>query len=84
MAGLMVFTKHSNQAVLPIVGPIMPKRYKEANKMIANFGDDINKLHPIVIKNKDLAKLVLGFIAAEEGVKMCGLLRATRQNSTRN
>jgi hypothetical protein len=76
MAGLMVFTKH-NQAVLPITGPTKPQSYKEPNKRIANFGDDVNKLHPIVVKNKDLAKIVLGLVMEEDASKTYGLLYET-------
>jgi hypothetical protein len=70
MAGMLVFTKHDQVFLLPVVAPTKLQSLTQNNKMIVNFGNEANKMHPVNIDTKDILKYVLG-IMTEEDVKSC-------------
>jgi hypothetical protein len=69
VAGMLILTKH-NQALLAMVAPTKPQSLTQTNKMIVNFGNKANKIHPVNIDTKDIVKFFLG-IMTEADVKSC-------------
>jgi hypothetical protein len=69
VAGMLVLTKH-NQALLPVVAPTKPQSLIPTSKMIVNFGNEANKIHPVNIYTKDTIKFIIG-IMTKEDVKSC-------------
>jgi hypothetical protein len=70
IAGVLVLTKY-NQALLPVVAPTKPQSLTHTSKMIVNFGNKANKIHPVNIDSaKDIVKHILG-IMSKENDKSC-------------
>jgi hypothetical protein len=70
MMEVLILMKHF-QALLPMVAPTKPQNLTQNNKMIVNFGNEANKIHPVNIDTKDIVKYVLGIMTEEDASKSC-------------